>query len=173
VAKNKERPFIVSASGVDVRAVGTAFNVRLGGKSVEVVVTEGRVRVDQPAAVAADGSAVVVPELGAGQRAEIPLGPATAAPLVATLDGTELQQRLAWQPRLMDFTDAPLADIVAEFNRRNPVHLVLEQPVVGELRLSAAFRSDNVEGFVRLMESDFGMRAEWRGGTEIVLRKAR
>ena len=29
VAKNKERPFIVSAGGVDVRAVGTAFNVRL------------------------------------------------------------------------------------------------------------------------------------------------
>ena len=72
----------------------------------------------------------------------------------------------------MDFTDAPLADIVAEFNRRNPVHLVLEQPVVGELRLSASFRSDNVEGFVRLMESDFDLRAEQRGN-DILLRKAR
>jgi transmembrane sensor len=40
------------------------------------------------------------------------------------------------------------------------------------MRLSAAFRSDNVEGFVRLMESDFGMRAEWRSEREIVLRRA-
>lgn len=172
VAKNKDRPFIVHAAGVDVRAVGTAFNVRLGEQSVEVLVTEGRVRVDQRAAPSTGGNAVVGPELGVGGRAEIPLGAAAATPVVETLDGTQLQERLAWQPRLMDFTDAPLADIVAEFNRRNPVRLVLEQPVVGELRLSAAFRSDNVEGFVRLMESDFDLRAEQRGN-DILLRRAR
>ena len=40
-------------------------------------------------------------------------------------------------------------------------------------RLSATFRSDNVEGFVRLMESDFGMKAEWRADDEIVLTRAR
>lgn len=169
VAKNKERPFVVNAAGVDVRAVGTAFNVRLGGESVEVVVTEGRVRVEQPAAI--QGRAVKQ-ELGRGQSTEIPLSAAAAAPVVATLDGTELQQRLAWQPRLLDFTDAPLADIVAEFNRRNSVHLVLEQPEVAELHLSATFRSDNVEAFVRLLQSDFNLRAEQRGH-DILLRKAR
>lgn len=171
VAKDKEHPFIVSAGGVDVRAVGTAFNVRLGENAVEVIVTEGRVRVDQPAAMDGD-RAVVGPELGAGQHTEVPLAPAASSPAVVTLNGTELQERLAWQPRLMDFTDAPLADIVAEFNRRNPVHLVLEQPGVGEMRLSASFRSDNIEGFVRLMESDFDLRAEQRGN-DILLRKAR
>jgi transmembrane sensor len=43
VWKDKTRPFIVNAAGVEVRAVGTAFNVRLEAKSVEVLVTEGRV----------------------------------------------------------------------------------------------------------------------------------
>ena len=171
VAKDQEHPFIVSAGGVVVRAVGTAFNVRLGAQAVEIVVSEGRVRVDQPVAAANGGSAVVVPELGEGQSMVVALTPA-AAPVVATLDGAALQERLAWQPRLMDFTDASLADIVAEFNRRNPVHLVLEQPGVGEMRLSASFRSDNVEGFVRLMESNFELRAEQRGN-DILLRKAR
>ncbi len=171
VAKNRDRPFIVHAGGVEVRAVGTAFNVSLARDSVEVVVTEGRVRVDHSAA-AAGGSPAAVPELGAGQRTVIALAPVAEIPVVTTLDGTEIQRRLAWQPRLLDFTDAPLADIVAEFNRRNPVNLVLEQPVVGELRLSATFRSDNVEAFVRLLESDFDLRAEQRGG-DILLRKAR
>ena len=46
-------------------------------------------------------------------------------------------------------------------------------PCVTGIRLSASFRSDNVEGFVRLMVSDFGMRAEWRSENEIVLRQAR
>jgi hypothetical protein len=32
------------------------------------------------------------------------------------------------------------------------------------------FRSDNVEGFVRLMASNFGMRAERRGEAEITQR---
>ena len=47
--------------------------------------------------------------------------------------------------------------------------LTLAAPSLGELRLSATFRSDNVEGFVRLMVSDFGMRAEWRGDGEVTL----
>jgi len=45
VATNPERPFIVRAGGVDVRAIGTAFNVRLDASEVEVLVTEGRVAV--------------------------------------------------------------------------------------------------------------------------------
>ena len=43
VVKNPARPFIVRAAGVDVCAVGTAFNVKLAGASLEVLVTEGTV----------------------------------------------------------------------------------------------------------------------------------
>lgn len=94
-------------------------------------------------------------------------------PQVNSLAQTELAARLAWQPRLLDFTGASLTEIVTEFNRRNPVQLVVGEPSLGTMRLSATFRSDNVEGFVRLMESDFGMRAEWRSEREIVLRRMR
>ena len=73
----------------------------------------------------------------------------------------------------MDFTNAPLSEIVAEFNRRNPVRLTLGDASLAGLRLSATFRSDNVEGFVRLMVSDFNMRAERRGEAEVVLLRAR
>lgn len=46
VAAKEARPFIVVAGAVAVRTVGTAFDVRLNLVSVEVLVTEGRVRVD-------------------------------------------------------------------------------------------------------------------------------
>src|SRR5262245_35342142 len=39
VAKDSGRPFIVRAGGVDVRAVGTAFNVKVAGSNIEVLVT--------------------------------------------------------------------------------------------------------------------------------------
>ncbi len=171
VAKNAARPFVVHAGGVEVRAVGTAFNVRLGAAAVEVVVTEGRVRVEQPAA---SSPPAMAPELERGQHLVVALAPAPSAPAPAAvaLSQRELDQKLAWQPRLLDFNDAPLANIVAEFNARNPVRITVATPALGALRLSAAFRSDNVEGFVRLMESDFGMRAEWRE-REIVLQPAK
>ncbi|MCF7688011.1 MAG: FecR domain-containing protein [Cephaloticoccus sp.] len=170
VAKNPNRPFIVNAGGVEVRAVGTAFNVRLDNTAVEVLVTEGRVRVDQ---TIGSTDTVAVPLLEAGNRAVVALSPAAPAPEVESLTPVQVEERLAWQPRLLDFTDAPMRDIVAEFNRRNPVRLVLGSSELADMRLSANFRSDNVEGFVRLMESNFGMQSEWKGETQIVLTRAR
>jgi transmembrane sensor len=174
VAKDAARPFVVEAAGVAVRAVGTAFNVRLGAASVEVLVTEGKVRVDDAARGQSLLGATVngeAPVLAAGQSATVDLAP-TAVPQVATISQAEIEQRLAWQTRLLDFTDTPMPEIVAEFNRRNPVRLVLDDAELESMRLSAAFRSDNVDGFVRLMESDFGLRAEWRNNGEIILRRA-
>jgi transmembrane sensor len=176
VTKDAARPFIVEAGGVAVRAVGTAFDVRLGLQSVEVLVTEGKVRVDDAAkkeSLLPPAAGGETPVLIAGQRAMVPLERGGQSSAVATLSSTEIEQQLAWKPRLLDFTDAPLSEIVAEFNRHNLVQLSLGDASLGPFRLSAAFRSDNVEGFVRLMESDFGMRATWRSETEIVLAKSR
>lgn len=175
VAKNPARPFIVAAGGVDVRAVGTVFNVRLGNNDVEVVVAEGKVGVRAPAtdgastAHAPASAAEVL--LTANQQVVVPIESVAPVSAVATLEAAEIERRLAWQPRLLDFTDAPMVDIVAEFNRRNVVRLRLADPRLEAMRLSATIRSDNVEGFVRLMESDFGLRAEWRGETEIALHR--
>ena len=66
VTKNPARPFIVSARGMDVVAVGTAFNVRLDSAVVEVLVTEGRVRVSE------------MPEAAAGAAEEATRVPAPA-----------------------------------------------------------------------------------------------
>lgn len=167
VAKNPARPFVVQAAGVDVRALGTSFNVRLDPKSVEVLVTEGRVEVTRPAA--AREAAATAPLVEAGQRTVISLEASAPGPRVAPVSVEQVAQALAWRPRRLDFTDEPLSGIVAEFNRRNPVRLVVADPALGAMRLSATFRSDNVEGFVRLMESEFGIRADWRGETEIAL----
>jgi len=168
VARDPARPFVVVAGGVEVRAVGTIFNVRLDPAAVEVVVAEGRVKVAAPSA-----PADATPILAAGQQALVPLAGPAAPAHVVTLSPAQLQTRLAWQPRLLDFTDEPLAAILAEFNRRNDVELTVADPALGALRLSATFRSDNVEGFLRLMESEFGIATERTGARTIVLRRAR
>lgn len=175
VTKNPARPFVVSARGMDVVAVGTAFNVRLDSAVVEVLVTEGRVRVSEMPAPAAGVAEKpdVVPLLTAGQRAVVSLAPQPEAPQIATLTPGEIARVLSWQHRMLDFTAAPMSEVVAEFNRRNGVQLVIADPELAAIPISANFRSDNIEGFVSLLEKGFDTRAERHGESEIWLRKAR
>ena len=185
VAKNPARPFIVRARGVDVRAVGTAFSVRLDAASVEVLVTEGKVEVAAPVATSAslsssvspaDVSAVARPLVTAGERAIIPLAAAPTAvapaPQISRATETELARLRAWQPQLLDFSSVPLAQVIAELNRRNRVQLVLVAPASAGVPIVASIRSDNLEGFVGLVAAAAGLRAERRGDYEIVLRAA-
>lgn len=169
VTKHPERPFIVHARGVEARAIGTAFQVRLDAHAVEVVVTEGRVQVGAPpAAITSSGSddavpGVPLPIVAAGERVVVPLSPAAEPPRVTPVSAEEMARALAWQPRLLEFSSAPLAQVVAEFNRRNSVQLVLADPALTTVPIVASFRSDNVDGFVRLLEVTAGIRATRQG----------
>jgi transmembrane sensor len=179
VAKNPARPFIVDAGGVRVRAVGTAFDVRIGAAAVAVLVTEGRVQFNVPAAPAnPDGPSrdptLPVPApttqvIDVGQRAVVSFAPSGPTSRVVRVSAGEMERLLAWQPRLLDFTTTPLSEILAEFNRHNQVLLTIADPDLATLRISASFRSDNIEGFVRLLEASFAVRSERRGANEIVL----
>jgi len=172
VTKDPARPFTVTAAGVTVQAVGTAFNVRLVGAAVEVLVTEGQVRLLPTVTVpAADEPAPPERVLVARQRAVFAAPLTSAAPDIATLTLGEIERVLAWQHRLLDFTATPLGEVVAEFNRRNATQLVLVDAELATLRVSASLRSDNVLGFVKMLEAGFGVRAERRSDTEILLRR--
>ncbi len=169
VAKNADRPFVVDAAGVKVRAVGTAFNVNLRARAVEVLVTEGKVQVSQ-AGLPAGQPAPLIPILEAGSRATVSLG--SEPPRVEAVPVPEITRTLAWQPRQLEFNDTPLAQVVAEFNAYNRVKLVVDDPVLASVPVGASLRSDNVEGFVRLLEASFGVKAERRGDGVVVLRRA-
>ena len=187
VAKNPARPFVVRAGGVDVRAVGTAFNVKLAGPNLEVLVTEGTVHVSQQTAVvpptstatgASAGAAptavpVVLAALTAGQRTVISVATVIAPPVVVQASVPEIARLLDWQPRLLDFESTPLAEVVETFNRRNPQRLVIGDEELRALTIVASIRSDNVESFVRLLEGTMGVKADRTQAGEIVLRRAR
>lgn len=173
VEKNPARPFVVHARGVAVRAVGTAFNVRVDSASVEVLVTEGKVQVAPPPALAAasPAAAPTSPLVAAGERATVPLA-ALAPPQVVRTTAAELARLRAWQPQLLDFASTPLAEVLAELNRRNRVQLVLADPALGRLAIAASIRSDNVDGFVQLLATTARLRADPQGAYRIVLRRA-
>jgi transmembrane sensor len=182
VAANPARPFIVSAGGVAVRAVGTAFNVRLRETAVEVLVTEGKVQVNDSLkggsllgvdaagtpSLLVQGEMAVIP---ASAVAGVPEAPTGNAGVVALVAPVEVQRALAWQERRLEFEARPLGEVVAEFNRYNRTKLVIADPRLGAQRFSGSFRAEGYEPFVRLLEQNFGVAAV-REGDDIVLRRA-
>lgn len=173
VAKDPKRPFTVRAGTVTVRAVGTAFNVQRRTASVDVVVTEGTVDVRTPKpAHPGEREATEAARVEAGHRCVVSLAPdSPLAVVVVTPEDTA--RLLAWQPTMLDFAEAPLPAIIAEFNRRNaPFQITVDDPALADLPLSASLRSDNVEGFLRLLEGGFGLEVE-RSGNVISLHRPR
>lgn len=192
VAKDPERPFIVRVAGVDVRAVGTAFNVRLEPGRLEVLVTEGRVGVEDainggslledPAAPSATNADVTnadpkrtsfrpePPVLTAGQRVILSQAALVAAAkaVVAPVTREEITRALAWQQPQLNFTDEPLENIVAEFNRYSHHKLVVADARLAAQRFGGKFPADDCDSLVRMLEENFDVRVE-RTETETVL----
>ena len=173
VTKNPARPFIVEANGVAVRAVGTAFNVRHGSDTIEVLVTEGKVHVERPAAAVVSSpvrSTITPTALVAGERAIVDMTAPAAKPVVAAVTPTEMARALSWQGVRLEFAELPLAEVVTEFNLRNRQQLLVDDAATGRLRVGGSFRADNVDAFVRLLEASFGVSAQRRADGALVLR---
>ncbi|MFO1451276.1 MAG: FecR domain-containing protein [Opitutaceae bacterium] len=171
VTKDPSRPFVVKAQGFEVRAVGTAFAVKLGSNDVDVVVTEGRVSVEPPASLVAPS----LPVLVAGQRVVLPvledLEPVSVRPQVETLQVSDLEERLAWRGTLLELSGTRLGDVVVLFNRENRLQLSIADPELAGRQMSGIVRPDNAEALVRVLEANYGVTAERRDENHIVLRK--
>lgn len=172
VAHDTARPFIVTAGDVAVRAVGTAFSVRLGDQGVEVLVTDGKVEITR----GNDTATKVLPDdhpfLEAGELTFIASDELAAAAKVERIPADALQAAVRWHSQVMTFMDLPLRDAVTLFNRRNAQQLVLSDPALGERKIGGTFAADQVEAFVRLLVEDGDIAVERRTVDEIVLRRA-
>lgn len=186
VAHNAARPFAVDAGDIHVRAVGTAFAVQRQARHIEVLVTEGKIAIERPAAGAAEAAPVsseapaTLVTATAGERV-ILARPEAAEPAearVTAVSALELHERLAWREPRVEFSDTPLADAVALMNRASAANggprIVLAPAVAGLARepISGLFRADNTEAFVRMLELSLPVKGE-RRGQEIVVRAGR
>jgi transmembrane sensor len=155
VAKNKNRPFVVSVGNTRVRAVGTSFTVsRLKEKSVQVLVKEGVVelhRTDVPQAppvrAVANVRAIVPPD----------------APIITrAIPEEKLARDLEWQYGRISLDNETLADAASQFARYSEVRIVVD-PAVSARTVTGLFASNDPVGFAKSAASVLGLRTEMRG----------
>ncbi len=153
VAKDSARPFNVIAQGSQIKAVGTRFNVKLFPDSVEVLVTEGLVQVAQSALSppAVDGEPFQ--EVSANQKATVRINAQVMDTQVFSISVEDVGEALAWKPVTLKFSNTPLSEVVEAFNAYNETQLAIADPSLDDLRIDVTFRSNKLEGFVRLIEA--------------------
>jgi transmembrane sensor len=159
-----------------VRAVGTAFNVRLASTAVEVLVTEGKVSVAEAESVVpnARSASASTTYVAANERTLVHFpslaNTTPSAPAVEKIAPATVRDALSWQERKLAFSETPLSEVVAQFNRRNRVQLILGDATLAERPVGGTFAADNVEGFIRLLEGGNSIAVERQSETTVVLR---
>jgi len=171
VVKDNERPFVVSVGGVKVTAVGTEFNIRMQGEVIDVIVAEGRVELSGEIEQSASGASIQVgvSYLDASEQMVIYRDENQLQFEKKELSSQYLEEKLLWQPKLLEFHDITLREITKEFNRRNHIQIHIEGRALNELRLSSLFWSDNIEGFIRLLQKSLDVEVMWLDESTILV----
>lgn len=182
VAEAPERPFIVMGPFVQVRTVGTSYNVRLHDPhTLKVDLTSGRVALECPPSplfqslqAATGGWPAATDDLSpvymdAGHRATITL-PADNKMLIdiETTAADAVTRSLAWRDGQLAFEGESLAQAATEFARYSPQRLIVDDHELAGRHISGLFAATDPEGFARAAALSLGARVK-AGKDSIVL----
>lgn len=171
VQHDPSRPFIVAAGGHRIRAVGTAFNVRLERSGrLEVIVTEGQILVTARALAGRSdhpGAALTEARVGAGEQLQAD-GIDQQWRVQPLLQET-LSSRLAWQRGMLVFDGEPLEAALAEVARYTDVRFEIRDDALRAMRIGGFYKSGDIDGLVRSLEQNLGIVATRERDGRVVL----
>lgn len=134
VAKDSASPFVVSVNGVDVRVLGTSFNVSAYSDEVVTTLVEGKVLMRSQA-----DSVVLVPDrqgVWDGKR--------------MTVKRVDARNYALWREGVFFFEDMPLEDILDALARWYDVHVFYQNAELKMMRFSVEIkRYEHIDTILR------------------------
>jgi transmembrane sensor len=152
VAHREGTPFVVRAGNRHVTVLGTKFSVRRDGDDITVSVLEGRIQIDEMKGARAVRSTVVT----SGDIVRT----SGAATLVTARSNERVASALAWREGMLNFDQARLSDIAAEFNRYNRKPIFVTDAEAASIRIGGMFPANDPDAFARLLRDAYGLRVE-------------
>ena len=166
VAHDPSRPFTVAAGSGEVRAVGTAFNIRLLESRVVVTVIEGTVSVTAGrSAAGATGRRGVVQMARAGEQLSyaatgmtsvMPAGRVSQHAISAARP-VQADDYASWARGYLRFQGEPLTRVVAEVNRYSPRRIRLLDPELGQTPIYGVLHVGDYQGLLSIVKDLEGM----------------
>jgi transmembrane sensor len=176
VAKDANRPFWVTTPQAIVRAVGTAFNVRIiDGRTVVSVIEghikvlnrpEGSVETIEPANAAPEAQSNEALDLFANGQVSIgELGQ------VQKNGGPPFDRAVSWPKHHIVFVDEPLSVLVQEFNRYYKKPLEIADPSLAEHRVDGGFDAFDRTSLLDYLRRYQGVQIDEENG-KLMMRRA-
>jgi len=189
VAKDPSRPFVVKAGEGMVRAVGTAFSVRINPEALKVTVTEGKValRTVEPQQVEPDNTnntqlansdiaTASVPQtkdrgyLVQGQSVDFqPNADTGLGNPIQQLKQHDIEQQLAWRKGLLLFAGEPLAQVIDEVNRYTKLDIQIIDADIADLSIGGQFKVGETEAMLKVLQTSFGINVSRPNATTVHL----
>ena len=180
VSEDPDRPFVVYAGDGLVRAIGTAFSVRLiEDETVEVIVSEGVVELlsRSPGREVAASSPETEPD---GEDPDAYKSLAALTVNESALFDDELEQKekmnaaaverkLMWRDGFIAFAGEPLSEVVAEMSRYTDVTIEIDDADLGEIPIGAVFRAGDIEAMLDALRNVFDIDMRKEGQSHYVL----
>ncbi len=137
-------PVTIVAGHGRIMATDARFNVRCLNQVVSVSCLVGQVQVEQGRTVLPlqAGRQVTYSDQGIGSAA-----------------GVDLAAVTAWQNDLVVFRATPITEVIAEVNRYRPGKVILTNTALGNRRLNARFRIEDMDKVIGQIEQIFGAHA--------------
>lgn len=153
VAHDASHPFIVTAAGRTVTALGTAFDVRVDGGPFRVTLVEGKVRVE--AAAPAMASSAAGPKSVKVQATEMVAGSELIAPDDEQwrLARADVLTETSWTRGQLVFENQPLTDVVRELNRYSTQKMVVADTALARTPISGTFKIGDADHFIHALEA--------------------
>lgn len=148
IVADDRRPFAVHAAGLQVRDIGTTFDVSLLREQARIDVAEGRVQVLGEA-----GEGRLLADLRAGQSARVDY-----RDHAVSVSREDVGTMTAWWQRRVVFRDAPLRDVADQFNRLNAVRLHVDDAAAGALRITGNLSGDDLESLRAFLDEQPALR---------------
>lgn len=163
VAHDAAHPFQVAVAGQQVIVTGTRFTTALRRDNAEVSLLEGRVAISRHDVRIQNALADAV-RLSPGERA-------TFAPGVAvTVASADVEAATAWRQRRLIFQDATLAEVVAEASRYVDGELVIVDPRVAGITVTAVLPLNGQGALIDRMDRLFPITVEKATDGRILIR---
>jgi transmembrane sensor len=166
VHHNRAEPFVVGAGGLQVVAVGTAFDVDRRGSRIGITVQEGVVEVTDRRAGSgaasapmrvARGSQLIIDETGADAPALRAVSPDAA-------DG--------WRRGRFEYVGEPLSSVIEDLNRYSGDRIVLQDAALGALRYSGTIDVTLIDEWLRALPTIFAVSVQSGGDHQVTLSHA-
>jgi transmembrane sensor len=179
VRKDAARPFEVYAGVGLVRAVGTAFNVRLHTDNVEVIVIEGVVEVDpfvDQIDLSHTSAMTNSPKTLDSRRQPARLAAGEQAtyhrtkPKPVAREKTDASvNKLAWREGTLEFKRELLENVVAEVSRYTDKNIVIMDEHTRQQRVGGRFKVGDTKMLLEVLASGFGITVSRVEGKTIYL----